>query len=157
MVERVVGQGTKREQISIEQRELTLPFERVRIARSIRIVPGSRFHLVACAETSRVARIAAMQRNSRHKISVAEKIRIVGKFLNILRFKLDGLRLHLEQQCHDHNRDGPGLVSECFLPTSKMIWPMIHTNAGAYHTLDLARAINPDAMPMTRPIANPAA
>ena len=35
---------------SIEQRELTLPFERVRIARSIRIVHGSRFHLVACAE-----------------------------------------------------------------------------------------------------------
>jgi hypothetical protein len=49
-VERVVGQGTKREQIPIEQRELTLSFERVRIARSIRIVHGSRFHLVACAE-----------------------------------------------------------------------------------------------------------
>jgi hypothetical protein len=63
LVERVVGQGTKREQISIEQRELTLPFERVRIARSIRIVHGSRFHLVACVEISRGARISHAQIN----------------------------------------------------------------------------------------------
>jgi len=48
--------------VSIEQRELTLPFERARIARSIRIVHGSRFHLVACAEISRVARIANSQK-----------------------------------------------------------------------------------------------
>jgi hypothetical protein len=61
IVERIVGQGTKREQISIEQRELTLPFERVRIARSIRIVHGSRFHLVACAEISSAARIDCAQ------------------------------------------------------------------------------------------------
>jgi len=52
-----VGQGTKREQISIEQRELTLPFERTRITASIRIVRNSRFHLVACAEIARADRI----------------------------------------------------------------------------------------------------
>jgi hypothetical protein len=52
-----VGQGTKREQISIEQRELTLHFERTRITATIRIVHGSRFHLVACAEIASAARI----------------------------------------------------------------------------------------------------
>jgi hypothetical protein len=57
LVERVVGQGTKREQISIEQREPTLLFERTRITASIRIVRNSRFHLVACAEIARADRI----------------------------------------------------------------------------------------------------
>jgi hypothetical protein len=74
IVERIVGQGTKREQISIEQRELTLPFERVRIARSIRIVHGSRFHLVACVEFSRVACISHAHKNCRGQTMKDAKI-----------------------------------------------------------------------------------
>jgi hypothetical protein len=46
---------------SIEQREPTLHFERARITASIRIVHGSRFHLVACAEISSAARIDCAQ------------------------------------------------------------------------------------------------
>jgi hypothetical protein len=42
---------------SVEQREPTLPFEHIRITASIRIVHGSRFHLVACVESSTVAQI----------------------------------------------------------------------------------------------------
>jgi hypothetical protein len=62
LVERVVGQGTKREQISIEQREPTLPFERTRITASIRIVHGSRFHLVTCGEIPKVTHIDCAQK-----------------------------------------------------------------------------------------------
>jgi hypothetical protein len=72
-VEREVGWGTKREQISIEQREPTLLFERTRIARSIRIVHGSRFHLVACAESSTVARIFARANNCRGCVGIMAK------------------------------------------------------------------------------------
>jgi hypothetical protein len=64
LVERVVGQGTKREQISIEQREPTLLFERTRITASIRIVDGSQFHLVACVESPRVTHIDCAQKSA---------------------------------------------------------------------------------------------
>jgi hypothetical protein len=40
---------------SVEQRELTLFFERIRITARIRIVDDARFHLVACVEIPRVA------------------------------------------------------------------------------------------------------
>jgi hypothetical protein len=50
--------------VIVEHRELTLSFEGARISKRIRIIHDTQIHLVACAEISKVTRIADTQKTA---------------------------------------------------------------------------------------------
>ena len=68
IIERIVNQERGANKFLIEHRELTLPFERNRVAESIRIARDSRLHLAACVELP-----AMLELPTRKKIAGIER------------------------------------------------------------------------------------